>query len=330
MSGPFLRADDIHARVDWPAVLAQLGIADTFLRLKKSGPCPACGGHDRYTFDNRHGRGDYICRGCTPKSGTGFDLLMRVSGCDYREARRRVIQAAALDGERPAPRPAPRAVPAPLPATPHAKARAVVRTSCAVADCAEAVAYLESRRLWPLPAGCTLQAHPSLDYWHEGQRIGRFPGLVAEVRDIHGEPVTAHVTYLQDGRKLATHAPRKILGQMTERRGCAARLLPPTGDVLGIAEGIETALSASALHGMPVWAALNASLLAKFEPPASVTVLHIYADGDDAGRDAALRLVERLQRRVQFEVHIPQAPAKDWSDELMSRASGKGDLRGQV
>jgi len=42
--------------------------------------------------------------------------------------------------------------------------------------------------------------------------------------------------------------------------------LMPAGGVLGIAEGIETALSAAVLDGVPVWAALNTSLLARFEP----------------------------------------------------------------
>ena len=41
---------------------------------------------------------------------------------------------------------------------------------------------------------------------------------------------------------------------------------PPCGlrkaaDTLGIAEGMETALSAAALFGPPCWAALNATLL---------------------------------------------------------------------
>jgi putative DNA primase/helicase len=317
----FLRADDIHARIGsaWPAVLAQLGIAEEFLRPKKAGPCPVCGGRDRYMFDNRKGRGDFLCRGCG--AGSGFDLLMRVHGWPFAETRRRVLEIAGIvsDIEPAAARHAAPAAIAPTPsvATPPAKVRALARAACAVADCQDAVAYLESRGLWPLPASCTLRAHPSLDYWNEGKRA-RFPGLVAEVRDIAGAPVTVHVTYLQGGSKIKAPDSRKLLSPCTGREGCAVRLAP-IADVLGISEGIETALSAAALYSIPVWAALNTSLLARFEPPPGVTELRIYPDRDEAGLGAASRLMERLQGRVRFQIQIPTAPAKDFNDVLISR-----------
>jgi putative DNA primase/helicase len=326
MATAFLRADDIHARIGaaWPSVLSQLGIGEEFLRPKKSGPCPACGGRDRYTFDNRHLRGDFICRGCSPKSGSGFDLLMRVYGWTYSEARRNVVEAAGLAGEPRTPtRLAPAVAQVPEgPATPSDKVRGIVRSACPVSDCPDVVTYLDSRRLWPLPAGCTLRAHPSLEYWHEGER-SRFAGLVAEVRDVNGVLVTAHVTYLQDGKKIPGDTPRKMLGKTTGREGCAVQLMP-AADVLGIAEGIETALSAAALHEVPVWAALNTSLLAKFEPPTCVKLLHIYADGDRAGLEAAGRLMQRLQDRVRFDLHVPPTPFDDFNDQLVSRSSGQG------
>jgi putative DNA primase/helicase len=326
----FLRADDIHARIGaaWPSVLAQLGIGEDFLRPKKSGPCPACGGRDRYTFDNRHLRGDFICRRCG--AGDGFTLLERVHRWTYTEARRQVLEVTQLQtsskgvaGVERRARPA-AISPDPLPTyRPPSRVLAVARGACAVADCPDAVAYLESRGLWPLPADCVLKAHPALEYWHDGQRVGVYPGLVAEVHDLASELVTVHVTYLEGGRKLATHEPRKILSPLTGREGCAVRLLPAT-DVLGIAEGIETAFSAATLHSIPVWAALNTSLLAKFDPPAGIKALHIYADADRAGLEAAGRLTQRLQGRVRFELHIPPAPFGDFNDQLTSRNRGLG------
>jgi putative DNA primase/helicase len=107
--------------------------------------------------------------------------------------------------------------------------------------------------------------------------------------------------------------------------------LMPAGALLGIAEGIETALSAAAIDGVPVWAALNTSLLAKFDPPVSVDRLVIYADRDEPGLLAAIRLQEHMQDRIKagltVEVRAPRAPAKDWNDELVtrnSRSSGEG------
>lgn len=93
MSAQVLRAADIHARLgsSWPRVLAQLGVGESFLR-KKPGPCPVCGGTDRYTFDNYKGRGDFLCRHCS--AGDGFALLERVHGWTFAEALSNVIAAA--------------------------------------------------------------------------------------------------------------------------------------------------------------------------------------------------------------------------------------------
>ncbi|EQD69498.1 phage P4 alpha, zinc-binding domain protein [mine drainage metagenome] len=268
-----LRAADLHAQLgaSWPAILAQLGIPEESLRPKKPGPCPACGGRDRFTFDNRKLRGDFFCRGCG--AGDGFALLMRVYGWGFPEARRQVMRAAGLDGrDEPTPRQTAPIAPGaandapPTVATPSNRVRALVRSACAVAECPDAVDYLDSRGLWPLPPDCELRAHPTVDYWQDGHRVGKFPALLAEVRDHAGALVTAHVTYLHAGRKLEGHEPRKLLGPLTGREGCAVRLMP-AGELLGIAEGIETALSAAALDGVPVWAALNTTLLGKFEPP---------------------------------------------------------------
>ena len=139
----------------------------------------------------------------------------------------------------------------------------LLHTSTTPDEVQNVLAYLQSRSLWPLPPVCTLRAHVGVDYYRPVHRdavehVGRFPALVGVVRDIEGEIVTAHVTYLQNGAKLSRHEPRKILSAMTGRRGCAVRLLPVAGDVLGIGEGIETCLAASVLHdGLPVWSALG-------------------------------------------------------------------------
>ena len=326
-----LRAADIHAQIgtSWPAVLVRLGIPEESLRLKKAGPCPACGGRDRFTFDNRKLRGDFICRGCG--AGDGFGLLMRVYGWGFSEARRRVLQAAVIESTDPpiasgmeAPELRSRRHQDETAAEPPRRVRSLARSACAVVDCPDAVDYLESRGLWPLPAECGLKAHPSVEYFAEGHRVGKFPALLAEVRDRAGALVTAHVTYLRGGQKLEGHEPRKILSPLTGRDGCAVRLMAPT-EVLGIAEGLETALSAAVLEQVPVWAALNTALLAKFEPPEGVRTLRIYADRDEAGLMAAAQLMVRLQGRVRVEIKTPAPPAKDFNDALTSRARGHGD-----
>lgn len=333
---PFMRAEEIHARIGnaWPQILSSLGVAEQYLAFKtiggrnrgKPGPCPVCGGTDRYTFDNRHGHGDYICRGCG--AGDGFRLLERVHGWSFSQARRQVMNAIGLsDGVATAPttntRGARKAISRAEMAQPTQRVRAVLRGSCAVSDCPDAIAYLESRNLWPLPEGCSLRAHPALEYWNGAERIGRYPALIAEVRDLTGELVTIHATYLEAGRKLSAHEPRKILSPLNGRDGCAVRLMVPSA-ALGIGEGVETALSAGALERISVWAALNTSLLARFEPPPGLERLVIYADRDIPGLLAAGRLMERLQGRLRIELRVPPEPRKDFNDVLKHQGAAHG------
>ena len=196
-----------------------------------------------------------------------------------------------------------------LPARPSRRCFDLLRTSAPVDLVPDAVAYLQSRKLWPLPKGCPLKAHAGAEYWDQGAehpiRIGKFPALLAPLVDLDGELVTVHVTYLQDGRKLSDRAPRKLLSPTGGRVGCAVRLAPLDGAVLAVAEGLESALAASKVLKLPSWACLSTSLLAAFTPPPGVEELIIAVDNDVAGRLAAKKLVLRLATMVKVTVKEP-------------------------
>ncbi len=49
-------------------------------------PCPACGGKDRFRFDDRQGAGTWFCNQCEPQSGDGLDLVKNVRQCSLTEA----------------------------------------------------------------------------------------------------------------------------------------------------------------------------------------------------------------------------------------------------
>ncbi|HBR4162835.1 DUF927 domain-containing protein [Klebsiella quasipneumoniae] len=66
----------------WPYVLAGLSI-DVPDSSRRHAPCPACGGKDRFRFDD-NGRGSFICNQCG--AGDGLDLIKRVNNCDTTEA----------------------------------------------------------------------------------------------------------------------------------------------------------------------------------------------------------------------------------------------------
>ena len=84
MSNAPLDASQIKARAQgsWPAILTGLGIEARYLR-NRHGPCPACGGKDRFRFDDREGHGTFYCNQCG--SGDGFHLLERVYGWSFPE-----------------------------------------------------------------------------------------------------------------------------------------------------------------------------------------------------------------------------------------------------
>lgn len=65
----------------WPELLATLGI-DT-LRRGKHGPCPICGGKDRFKLDDKAGRGTWFCNQC--RAGDGLDLVRKVTGKPLKE-----------------------------------------------------------------------------------------------------------------------------------------------------------------------------------------------------------------------------------------------------
>src|SRR5665213_2681777 len=68
-------------------ILPQLGIDTQFL-INKHGPCPLCGGVDRFRFDDKDGSGSYYCNQCGP--GVGLILVRKRNNLDYGAACREV------------------------------------------------------------------------------------------------------------------------------------------------------------------------------------------------------------------------------------------------
>jgi putative DNA primase/helicase len=151
--------------------------------------------------------------------------------------------------------------------------------------------------------------------------VSTHPAMLAMVRDAKGKPVTVHRTYLTYGGEKALVAhPRKALSPYG--RSPSIRL-SPIAPVMGIAEGIETALAAARLFRIPTWSVLNACGIESFEPPPGCEQLFIFADNDANGRGqlAATRAVARLRGLVAVEIRIP-ARLKDWDDVLIGATAG--------
>ena len=94
------------------------------------------------------------------------------------------------------------------------------------------------------------------------------------------------------------------------------------GGWLGFAEGVETAISASILHGIPVWACLSTSGLGSVLWPSGLKQAAIFADHDlnYAGHAAAWKLAHRMKMDgLRVEVRFPERAGTDWNDVLLER-----------
>lgn len=74
----------------WREVARTVGIGDEYLG-GKHGPCPKCGGTDRWrVFDDFDQTGGCICNQCGRNLGDGFELVEWFIGCDFPTALTRV------------------------------------------------------------------------------------------------------------------------------------------------------------------------------------------------------------------------------------------------
>ncbi|QDW34298.1 DUF927 domain-containing protein [Yersinia sp. KBS0713] len=78
----------------WRDILGYLGI-DVPERPRDHSACPACGGKDRFRFDDQDGRGTHFCNQCG--AGDGLELVQKVKQCTSTEAAVMVADALGMD-----------------------------------------------------------------------------------------------------------------------------------------------------------------------------------------------------------------------------------------
>ena len=174
--------------------------------------------------------------------------------------------------------------------------------------------YLQSRGLYEIPQD--LKIHPEL-FNFESKKY--FPAMLAMVRDVNGEIVSVHKTFLQNGKKASLTNPRRVERTIGAINGAAIRLYPAAFHI-GIAEGVETAMAAHIMFNMPVWSAVRAQGLKKFDLPSGVEEITIFGDKDKnfAGQKAGYSLANKLAARgVKVHIRFPEITGEDWNDVLM-------------
>lgn len=285
-----------HGR--WSEILPRLGVGVHFL-TGKHGPCPLCGGRDRYRYTDRGGDGEYICGQCG--AGTGIILLRKMHNWTFKEACDAVDEIIGTD--------------APVKIQPQktsdereSRLKLIERTLRDAQAPEVRDGYLRQRGLG---VSCeAIQGHPAL--WHTDARKS-LPAVIAPIFGPGGDLQSVQRIYVGDV------TPRKMtLPPVDTIKGGAVRLFPVT-DVIGISEGVETGLACNQIWGVPVWATLSAGGMQAFEPPAGIKRALIFGDHDSnfVGQAAAYALAQRLHRAgITVEVHIPEDADLDWLDCL--------------
>ena len=349
----------------WFSILPAIGIPRESLTNRHQ-PCPACGGKDRFRFDDKDGRGTFYCSHWDKGAGDGFHLVMHFLRCDFQAAVEAVAAVLGMaDSQIPA---------APLPPEPSRQSeakqdkreqlQALWLGGYPLSSSDPAHAYLKGRGLALPDLPHELRYCHELPYWQpmaDGsfQILGRYPAMLAAIRDNEGQLMGVHQTYLQAAyskpygengshiphfSKLVTYHPetgeplpaRKIRNRYQgSLKGSAVKLFPlPAGKRLMVAEGIETALAARELFAdgseYGLWACLSANGMKALNLPDGLTELVVIADhdsphrtGQQAAHDLAVRAIKAGIKPVLWQ---PETEGSDALDEL-NRLNDSADTK---
>lgn len=307
----------------WHEVIGELTRVKSTTFNGKPQPCPLCGGKDRFRYMNRNGDGTYICRVCG--SGSGWDLLAKLLSVDHATAAARVKEA--FGDKAPLEPPATRRPKRSEGADRRKEMYDFWESNCAPVTPGDPMGvYLASRcvgeeTLPAMPTALRYSATCPLSFTG-GRKVT--DAMIAKVVGPTDKGVSLHRTFLTaGGEKRADLWTDRALWHGDVPDGAACRLFDvDEGGVIGIAEGIETALSAFCLFNVPVWAALNANFMEKWRPPAEASTVYIFADNDRSftGEAAAYGLAHKIAcdqrtKHMDVRVRVPLTKGTDWADE---------------
>jgi putative DNA primase/helicase len=340
---------------EWRSLLIRYGIPASSL-TGKGAPCPLCSPSDqrsdRFTFDNKRGRGDWVCRGCGVKgraaAGDGLQLILKLTGMSFAElmkdldpsggevARARAHAASSNRGPAPAPKKiADRA-------WIERRLGGMWSKASPMAPASLGMRYLCARVPGLDVAPSTALRLGNEEYFHDGKSLGKYPTILQRFVLPDESLGTLHRTYLDRERpkKAAIVSsdgeildPKKNDKTLNPLAGGAVRLMDPADGEIAVAEGLENAYAGYMEIGVPAWNCLNRILLQQFVVPdgLGIRTVHIYADFDNIdpktkqspGMAAALVLAKRLrQDGFTVFIHRPRVRGTDFADQWVARCQG--------
>ncbi len=321
-----------EARGHWFEVLSSNGIDSSFLK-NKHGPCPICGGKDRFRFDDKGGTGSFFCNHCG--AGDGIRFLRIFHNCDFRTAIEMVERTLGVNIDA--------RYSIPKKSSPYLSNISLKNSDYITSDQIEKRRYKLNKTwstassittgdavqcyLWArgiclnlFPA--TLRYHPALPYYEDKKLIGKFTAMVGLVTDYQNEVVNIHRTFLENSCKANVSNAKKLMPPIRPNAtiGGSIKLYEPENGILAVSEGIENALAFYFSTQIPVWSAISAAGMEKIILPATVKDVIILVDNDSSGRGqkAALILSDRLLKEGRTVKRVmPPKVNSDFADLLL-------------
>ncbi|HCR4000227.1 TPA: toprim domain-containing protein [Morganella morganii] len=261
----------------WPEIFEYYQLPPVTGKKHYQGECPVCGKKGKFRIDNKNDAGSWIC---SCGAGDGWKLLELTQQKDFKILAGEIdklIGNSYSEGQR---RPQTQSD------TKSTRSKVIAKfgTLIPLKD-TDAHRYLMSRGINTLPAG-HIRFNP-----REATPMGVKQSIWSIATDDRGNGCYLHRTVLEGDKKASFEGNKRLLKLQEDNyldfAGSIAIRMTPVASTLGIAEGIETALSCQQIYGCNTWSTLNANFMRKFRAPKGVTHLIIFADADSNGTGLA-------------------------------------------
>ncbi|MBE5251753.1 DUF7146 domain-containing protein [Mixta mediterraneensis] len=304
----------------WPQIFKAFGLPPVTGLKHWAKECPVCDRKGKFRIDDKDGRGTWIC---SCGSGDGWKLLELTQQKSIRELFAEVDQIIGNVWQRD-------------PSAPQRQKQvatvdqirdAVLRKFADMQGLRDtpAQSYLSSRGIFTLPVPDAAR-YCSSQPLHGG---GSLQAIWSLATDSKMNLCYLHRTLLDGDKKADVDMAKKQKklqdDSYLEYAVSVAIRLFPVASTLGIAEGVETALSCKQLYGVNTWSVINANFMEKFLAPAGVTHLIIFTDMDRhtaTGHSAAFACAHRnlLAKNDIQKVTVRWPDSDDFNDVIQ-----KGD-----
>jgi putative DNA primase/helicase len=282
----------------WKEIFQILGMPEN--TWKENKPCVFCVSRDSASLlDGNNSSSVYFCRHC--RSHSPLAVIEKVKGVSSKEAFVMVREAL---GQSPA-----KVEPKKIDPSKVNRLR-----KGAIANHPEIGNYLRNRHIYTVPEQNVYYQPKAFGYADKDcTKTHAGPAMISAIMDSQYKLMGYHKTFIEGGYKAKIDEPKQI----TVMRSIKGGFVPlfAAKDVVGIAEGIETALKCRGLFDIPVWSAINAGGMENIQLPSSIKEVYVFGDNDAnfVGQYAAVSLAKRLHL-AGYKVHLKISEKKDFAE----------------